>query len=129
MNILGQRTLVSLPKDKAILLWDGDCGLCRRCVAWAEARDDEQKLRAVPYQQAPSPPMTDELRERCQRAVQLILPDGTILPAGRACLSVMSLLGWKKTAALLSFRPLVWGVEAGYRLAAKNRGRWGRLLR
>jgi len=115
-------------KRRALLLWDGGCAFCRRCAAWAEARDRAGRLRALPYQEAPSPPMTGALREACARAVHLILPDGRTLRAGRAVLGVLALLGWERAAALLSLPPLVWIVEAGYRLAARNRGRLGRWL-
>jgi len=116
-------------KRRALLLWDGGCGFCRRCAAWAEVRDRAGRLRILPYQEAPSPPMTDALREACAGAVHLILPDGRTLAAGRAVLATLALLGWKRTAALLSLPPFVWIVEAGYRLAARNRGRLGRRLR
>lgn len=107
--------------EKALLLWDGECAFCEWCVGWAEARDSEKKIRALPYQKAPSPPMTDALRARCQRAVQLVLPDGRILSAGRAVLGVISLLGWRRTAATLSSPPLVWAVEGVYWFIARNR--------
>jgi hypothetical protein len=38
------------------------------------------------------------------------------------------LLGWKKSAAVLSASPFVLFVEAGYWLIARNRGLIGRLL-
>ncbi|MFQ5915781.1 MAG: thiol-disulfide oxidoreductase DCC family protein [Nitrospinota bacterium] len=113
---------------QALLLWDGECGFCRRCVEWVEARDVESRIRPLPYQEAPSPPMTEELRARCQRAVVLLLPDDKSLSAGRAVLAVLSLLGWRKTVAALSLPPFVWAVEAGYWIVARNRGRVSRAL-
>lgn len=113
---------------RALLLWDGGCAFCRRCAAWAEARDRAGRLRALPYQEAPSPPMTEALRGACARAVHLILPDGRVLRAGRAVLGALALLGFRRTAAFLSLYPFVWMIEAGYWLAARNRGRLGRLL-
>lgn len=114
--------------ERPLLLWDGACGFCRRCVVWALVRDREHKIRALPYQEAPSPPMTDALRARCERAVQLLYPDGTLRSAGRAVLDVLALLGWEKTARVLGAPPLVWLVEAGYRLVARHRGWLGRWL-
>jgi predicted DCC family thiol-disulfide oxidoreductase YuxK len=113
---------------RALLLWDGGCAFCRRCVEWVQARDHAGRLRAIPYQEAPSPPMTEALRAACARAVHLILPDGRVLAAGRAVLGVLALLGFRRTAALLSCHPLVWLAEAGYWVAARNRGRLGRWL-
>ena len=45
------------------------------------------------YQDAPWPPMTDELAERCKRAVQVITPAGQTLAAGRASVCVLGLIG------------------------------------
>ena len=105
----------------ALLLWDGECGFCRRSVQWAERRDTGHAFQAVPYQQAPSPPMTPELRAACSRAVHLITPEGTVLRAGRACLWVLERTGYAGLSRVLSLPPLVWAVELGYWLVARNR--------
>lgn len=108
-------------EPRALLLWDGECALCRKCVEWIERRDAGGRIRPVPYQEAPSPPMTVDLRRRCERALHLIPPGGEPVAAGKAALGVLSLLGWKKTAAFLSAAPMRWAVEAGYRLIARHR--------
>ena len=36
------------------VLWDGECGLCRRFAEWVEREDRGQRFRVVPFQQAPS---------------------------------------------------------------------------
>lgn len=112
----------------ALLLWDGECGLCRRAVHWAERRDQGHAFRAVPYQQAPSPPMTPELRIACARAVHLLTSEGTVLRAGRACLWVLERTGHPLASRLLALPPLVWAVELGYWLVARNRRLASRLL-
>ena len=73
--------------------------------------------------------MTDALAARCERAVHIILPDGEILSAGRASLYVLDQVGWHALTAVLSRRPLVWLVEAGYRLVARHRRLLSRGLR
>jgi len=115
-------------EERALLLWDGGCTFCRRCVARVRTRDAAGRIRALPWQEAPSPPMTEAIRARCESAVVLILPGGDTLDGGRACLAVLGLLGWRRTAAILSAPPLVWAVEAGYRLVARNRNRLGRFF-
>jgi len=103
------------------LIWDGECGFCRRSVEWVAARDRAQLFHIVPYQQTPSPPMTDQLRERAKRAVQIIEPDGTVIEAGRAVAFVLGAIGKKRIARLMMwgpFRPLT---EWGYRRVANNR--------
>ena len=71
------------------LFWDGACGLCRRAVVWVKHHDVTNQIRAVPYQDAPRPPMTDSLARRCERAVHVFTPDGQVLSAGRASLYVL----------------------------------------
>ena len=112
----------------ALLLWDGDCGLCRRSVEWAERHDSGRTFRAVTYQQAPSPPMTPELRLACARAVHLLTPEGDVLRAGRACLWVLERTGHPVLARGLALPPLVWAVELGYWLVARNRQLASRVL-
>lgn len=72
--------------------------------------------------------MTDALAARCARTVHVITPEGTVLRGGRASLYVLDRIGWRRLAAVASRRPLVWIVEAGYRLVARNRGLLSRLL-
>src|SRR5262245_5169516 len=114
--------------DQYWLFWDGDCGFCRRAVAWVKRRDEGHVIRAVPYQQAPRPPMTDELARRCARAVHVLTPSGTLLSAGRASLCVLSLSGHLRLARVLATPPLVWCVELGYWIVARNRRVFSRFL-
>ncbi|MEZ5333109.1 MAG: DUF393 domain-containing protein [Thermoanaerobaculia bacterium] len=111
-----------------LVLWDGDCGFCARSVEWARRRDTDGVFTFVPYQRAPSPPMTPELAEACGRAVHVIRSDRSILRGGRACLYVLERVGWGRLARLLRMRPLVWVVEAVYRFVASHRTLAGRLL-
>ncbi len=97
-------------------------------VAWVKRRDRAGRFEAVPYQEAPRPPMTDLLAAGCARAVHVLTTDGTVLNAGRGCLFVLGELGWPRLARFLAARPLVWAVEAGYWLVARNRVVLGQLL-
>lgn len=72
--------------------------------------------------------MTDALAERCARALHVLAPDGTLLAGGRASLFVLERIGFPRLARLLRRRPLVWAVEWGYRLVARNRGFFARFL-
>ena len=112
----------------ALLLWDGECGFCRRSVAWAERRDTGHSFRAIPYQQAPSPPMTPELRLACSRAVHVLTAEGEVLRAARACLWVLERVGSPVLGRVLALPPLVWAVELGYWLVARNRRLASRVL-
>jgi predicted DCC family thiol-disulfide oxidoreductase YuxK len=111
-----------------VILFDGACGLCRRAVDWVGRRDRARRFDALPYQDAPAPPMTPALRAACARAVHVITRDGRVLSAGRASLFVLGELGYSRTAMVLGSPPLLWIVEAAYRLVARNRGFFGQFL-
>jgi len=102
------------------IFWDGECRFCGRCVSWSLARAGEQ-LQAIPYQRAAVPPMSDALRLACRRAVHLQHPDGRLEKAGRACLSVLELIGYKRLAYWGRRRPFIWCIELGYWFVAHNR--------
>ncbi len=72
--------------------------------------------------------MDEALRTACKRAIHLRLADGTILRGGRAALATLSLLGWRWTARILGWPPMVWAVELGYRIVAGNRPFFARFL-
>ncbi|MGN6379108.1 MAG: DCC1-like thiol-disulfide oxidoreductase family protein [Gaiellales bacterium] len=95
------------------LIWDGQCGFCRRSVAAVERRDHRHAFEAVSSQ---------SLGMGRLPAVLVETADGRRLEAGRACLFVLSELGHPRLAAVLERRPLVWAVEAGYHLVSRYRG-------
>ena len=118
----------ALGDGRSWVLWDGTCGFCARCIAWAGQRDHAGRLHFAPYQEAPEPPMTPRLRRACSRAVHVIKPDGRVLRAGRAVLDVLDQIGWHRTARALAMPPLVWLVEIAYRLVADHRPFFSRLV-
>ena len=97
-------------------------------MAWVQKRDTAGAFRAVPYQEAPSPPVGPALRAACAQAVHVITPTGQVLRAGRAVLYILGQLGHPLAARALAVPPLVWGVEVGYWLVARNRRLVSRLL-
>lgn len=109
--------------EKYLILWDGECGFCRRSVDWLLARDHDDRLEAIPYQMAPSPPMTPELARACSKAVHLVAPDGRVERAGRAVLAALEVVGYRFWARLGRMPPFVWIIELGYWIVARNR-RW-----
>jgi predicted DCC family thiol-disulfide oxidoreductase YuxK len=111
-----------------LVLWDGECGMCRRFASWGESRDKARRLRFVPFQDAPSPPMTPELAEACAIAMHVACADGGMLRAGRATLFILNELGWHWTSRILGRPPLIWLVEIGYRVVARNRQVFSRVL-
>jgi predicted DCC family thiol-disulfide oxidoreductase YuxK len=118
---------VSAPAQD-VLLWDGTCGFCRRSVEALRRRDTAHLFLALPYQEAPSPPMTAELRAACARAFHVVTADGRVLRAGRAALYLLGRLGHPRWARLLALPPFLWAVELGYWLVARNRAFFSRLV-
>ena len=112
------------------MLWDGDCGFCARVTDWVQRRDARRggHITAVPYQKAPSPPMTPELYAACARAIHVITPENRVLRAGRACLYIADVIGLHLLARVMSLPPLIWGVEIAYRIVAANRYFFSRVL-
>lgn len=110
------------------IVWDGECGFCRRAVEWALAHDVRHEFCAVPFQEVPNPPMTPALRDACHDAVHVRTTDGRWLRGGRACLFVLERIGWPRAASLAGVPPFVWAVDAGYALVARNRGFFSRFL-
>lgn len=72
--------------------------------------------------------MTGALRRACARALHVALPDGELLRAGRATLYALERLGWPRAARFLRYPPMIWFVELGYFLVARNRSLVGRFL-
>jgi predicted DCC family thiol-disulfide oxidoreductase YuxK len=109
-----------------LLLWDGNCGFCRRIVEWVARHDTRHRLRPLPYQTAPASLVTEEVRRASVHALHVVTAEGRVLSAGRASLFVIGHIGWPLTARVLSWPPFIWAVELGYRLVAHNRGRLSR---
>ncbi len=111
-----------------VLLYDADCGFCRWSLDKILARDRDRRIRAVPLQSAEADALLPGMsREKKMASWHLVTPDGTVHSAGDAFAPLMELLprgGAMAKAAKVS--PAVTG--AAYRLVARNRTRFGRLL-
>lgn len=110
------------------MFYDGDCGFCKRSAHWFQRRIRTVEVVVCPFQDAPSPPMTDEIRKRCARAVHVLTPDGRWLRAGRASLYLFRLAGWGWFASGLMLPPFVWVMEFFYWMVANNRNFFARFM-
>lgn len=111
-----------------LVLYDGQCGVCRRIAHWAQGADTYQRLRLLPYQIAEHPLLDDALRAACRDAMHVITADQRVLAGGEASLLVLNALGWEQSTRLLSLPPLSWLVNFGYHAVARNRRLVGRLF-
>ena len=106
-----------------LVLWDGECGFCRRFAGWLKEHDPDDRFEPEPYQQIPSPPM---LREACAQALHVVTDRGELLRGADAVLFVYEQLGWR-AAGWARRSPLLPVLELGYRWVAANRrfvSRW-----
>jgi predicted DCC family thiol-disulfide oxidoreductase YuxK len=104
-----------------VMLFDGDCGFCRRWVRKWNKLTGEQ-VRYAPYQRtvARYPQLTEH---QCAAAVQLVMPDGTVCSGAHAVFRALDLGGrCRWLLRLYESRPLFAAVaERLYQLAARRR--------
>ena len=118
----------------AILIYDGDCSMCRASALWLmrralAGRADELEILPCrsPVRHQRFPAITDET---CMRAMQLVLPDGRVLAGADAAPEILRRIPrWRWVAAFFSLpgaRPLSRRV---YAWIANNRMRLSCRLR
>ena len=111
------------------LLYDGDCGFCRRWIAkWT--RLTAGKVDYAPYQEAISayPQVTES---QCEEAVQLIMPDGEVFSGARAVFKALALGGrFSRLLWLYEKLPLFGRLtEFFYRFVARHRTLYSKFSR
>jgi predicted DCC family thiol-disulfide oxidoreductase YuxK len=72
-------------EERAVLIYDEDCPICRKAAHWVEQNKRGDALDLLPCQ-------AEAVRSRfpfmekfiCMKAMQLILPDGRVVPGEKA---------------------------------------------
>jgi predicted DCC family thiol-disulfide oxidoreductase YuxK len=95
---------------------------------WVKQHQRAGQLDAVPFQEAPWPPMTPALYQQCQQAIHVRLADGRLLRGGQACVYILQVIGYRRLAKVLSLWPLCWITETVYALMAQHRQFFSRFL-
>jgi predicted DCC family thiol-disulfide oxidoreductase YuxK len=104
------------------MLWDGDCGFCRRWIEkWRKVTGS--RVRYEPYQEVIDryPQLT---RSQCRKAVQLVMTDGTVFSGAHAVFKALSLAGKRHGVPLWLYEniPLFDRMsEAFYQFVSRNR--------
>jgi predicted DCC family thiol-disulfide oxidoreductase YuxK len=111
---------VAAPPPKPVMVFDADCNFCRRWIArWRKATGE--RIEYLPLQ---SPRIAEQFpevpREKFERAVFLIEPDGSVFTGAAA---VFRTRGRWWLYRLPGVGPVS---EAAYRLVARNRRRCSR---
>ena len=110
---------------KHLVLWDGQCGFCRRCVVWLRAHDRFSALEFCPFQEADLSP---ELRAACENSIHVIKRNGEILNGGRAALFLGRFTRWNRLARVGEWPMFLPLVEMGYKIVANNRPFFSKLV-
>jgi predicted DCC family thiol-disulfide oxidoreductase YuxK len=116
---------------KPVMVFDGDCGFCRRWIArWQEATGE--RVEYLPFQDPQMAARFPELpRERCEQSAQWIDTDGRVYQGAEAVLRSLAhapgrrWLWWLYRRAP-GFAP---ATEWAYRLVARHRGAASALTR
>ena len=112
-------------RERWVILWDGDCGFCRRSVMWTLRHVPAERVTAVPYQQATAwlPPA---VLDASPRQAHLRAPDGRYWGGGAVGVPLLRLAGHPWFAALLARTPLRYPLLWGYRWVTRHRAALGR---
>jgi predicted DCC family thiol-disulfide oxidoreductase YuxK len=114
--------------ERAVLLYDDDCGFCRVCVALVLAWDRRHRLRPAALQSEDAARLLAGMPESERMASwHLVQPDGRVQSAGAAFAPLFrDLPGGSWFAALANRFPHA--AERAYALVAGNRTVLGRAL-
>ena len=113
--------------DRWTLIFDGECGICRRSVDWIRLRDRDGRVETLPFHDAVVPLRFPEIPpERFTQAMQLVSPRGKRWEGARAAEELLRLLPrWRAVAPFFRI-PLVRTLaDRVYRWVARNRGNLG----
>jgi predicted DCC family thiol-disulfide oxidoreductase YuxK len=115
--------------EKAVILYDADCGFCRwsveRVAAWAGRRT----IRLVPLQDGEADRLLAGFADEDKmRSWHLVASDGRVYSGGAVAPPLLRLLpGGRALAAVASAFPTL--TERTYRRVSGNRRLFGRMLR
>jgi len=107
---------------KPLLVFDGDCGFCRRWIAHWQALTGD-RVRYAPFQEVAGQFPQISL-EQSQQSVQLVESDGTVSSGAKAVVRTLTDVPGKRWLrwAYEHVPGIAMGMEWSYRLIARHRG-------
>ena len=115
--------------SRAVLIWDGECGFCRWCMARVLRLDRDRRVRPVTLQSEEGRRLTAGLDPEVAAASwHLAMPDGRLLSGGAAFAGLGELVPAFGPLGALA-RRFPGPVDRVYRLGAGNRDRLGAVTR
>ncbi len=111
-----------------VLLFDGTCGFCTRCVRWVRDRDGSGLVNATVNQARGVADRYGLTRADVDRSVWVIDAHGRRASGAAAVNAVLAALGggYAPLARLLTMPPLAWIEERAYYWVARHRHIWSR---
>jgi predicted DCC family thiol-disulfide oxidoreductase YuxK len=113
--------------DRAVLLFDSDCGFCRWATAKLLRWDRAGRLRPVALQSAEAETLLASIPAELRPASWHLVTHGRVHSGGRAVAPLLRILpGGRPLAALAEVSPRA--TDAVYRWVVRHRGRLGRIV-
>jgi len=112
----------------AVLIYDGDCSLCRASALWLLRRalaGGAHEVEILPCRSAERRSRFPQVEEAaCLAAMQLVLPDGRVLSGADAVPELLRRVrGWRWVASVFGLPPLLPLTRRVYAWIARNRMR------
>ncbi len=110
-------------RTRPVLVYDGDCGICTKCVSFVD-KHLSRNIDIVAWQHADLPALRLSQAE-CEEAVQWVAPDGAVSSAHIAIGDLLKDSGalWWPLGVLMQTPPFKWVASVIYKWIAKNRDR------
>tara|TARA_B110000014_G_C19974811_1_gene504724 strand:+ start:144 stop:542 length:399 start_codon:yes stop_codon:yes gene_type:complete len=115
--------------SKNILIWDGNCKFCQKCMNWLISKGGEKKIFLIPFQKIPYPPMSDEFKKECIQSIQLLKLNHEIFTGGDAISEILFAIEYKKIANMMRKPILRKFSNYLYVFIAKHRGLLSNFIR
>lgn len=71
-------------RSRPLVVYDGNCGFCRRWVERLRRWDREGRLEFLPLQDADAPVVTGVGRDELEQAAHVVLPSGQVVAGAAA---------------------------------------------
>ena len=114
---------------KAVLIYDGNCPVCEKTVVWIKHNAKRGAFEMLPCQSGSMKQRFPSIKRAvCMQAMQLVLPDGTVLSGEKALPEILRRLKQYSSAAALFKLPIGDPFPGLYRWLADRRYHIARLL-
>jgi len=107
------------------VFYDGECPLCRREIALLRRWDRRQRIRFTDFTAADFDPAAQGTSyEQLMQEIHGRLPDGSWIRGVEVFRRLYAAVGWGWLVALTRWPGVAHGLDAAYRVFARNRLRW-----